>query len=484
MANKKSNLNLKETIQSTPVLWVGRTTNKNDERIMIWNNLGISNIILIEEINNKAKGHKLVIHAKEEVLKVRKQILESFTILFPEFSGLTIDKDTIESFEDVKVDYDYNEALFRDGFKFLDKELVTKVLSDAGIDISSYNYTEIKVDDSDEIVTIPTVCGYENYPEELKEFMTDTTKYAGKTISKQDEYYMLEMDCYKGIIAAGDAGTGKSFDASAYAEERKIPMITTQLSQGIDEDFIIGKWQPNEGKDGYTFCYGPLALALKYDCWLKIEEANYAPAGVTSCINSVLDDNGQLSLPNGEVLHRGPNFRLILTVNPGYRGTNQFNEATLNRFAVVYYAPITRQELVERLKANTGYKNTRVLEVIAEQVLAIRDAFEQDNKEVEVTYRNAERFLRMIRKAPKIDIEKQFSMAFLNNAIFDMDDIPTELADLKKNQQEALKNIKDAIKNATVAPCANGTLHIDIPTVDEDELDELENINDAGFIEL
>jgi MoxR-like ATPase len=181
------------------------------------------------------------------------------------------------------------------------------------------------------------------------------------------------------------------------------------------------------------------------------------------------------------MLKRGKNFRLILTVNPGYRGTNMFNEATLNRFATVYYEPISKKTLIQRLKQETGYKNDKVLEAIAEQFDSLRGIFQSKNMETEVTYRNTSRFVKMILLAPDKSLEKQFDMAFVNNAIFEMNDIAVELKELKEVRKDMLNNIKLALAEGTDEVTeASWTCR---PQVDMNDLTA--NVNEDGsFIDI
>ncbi len=278
--------------------------------------------------------------------------------------------------------------------------------------------------------------------------MVDTSKYKTYIMDKKDEYEMLDLGCFCGIIAAGPAGTGKSTDPLIYCAKEEIPVVVFQCTPGTEEDAIIGNFIPN-ASGGFSLKRGPLANAIEQDCWLVINEANYVPSGILSCLNSVMDDNAQVLLDDGSMLKRGNNFRLILTVNPGYRGTNMFNEATLNRFATVYYEPINKKTLISRLKQESGYKNDKVLEAVAEQFDKLRGIYQSKNMETEVTYRNALRFLKMILLTPHISIEKQFDMAFVNNAIFEMNDIQVELNDLKDIRKDMLNDIKSALNEGT-----------------------------------
>jgi hypothetical protein len=339
---------------------------------------------------------------------------------------------------------DYNTILFDKNIKPLKSTTVIPFLDNAGINITTYNYTVATVDNSHSLTQNFVTKGYSNYSPDVLAIMADTTKYKTYTMDKLEEYEMMDMGCYLGIVAAGPAGTGKSTDPLIYCAKEEIPVVVFQCTPGTEEDAIIGNFIPS-ASGGFTLKRGPLANAIEQDCWLVINEANYVPSGILSCLNSVMDDNAQVLLDDGSMLKRGNNFRLILTVNPGYRGTNMFNEATLNRFATIYYEPITKLTLINRIQQETGYKNTKVLEAIAEQFTKLRDIYESKNMETEVTYRNVLRFVKMLLLAPHVDIKKQFDMAFINNAIFEMNDISIELSDLKDIRREMISDISSAL---------------------------------------
>lgn len=470
---KKIN-NLEDIFKETPVLWFGRTENKNDELILIWNNNGISHIVLAEEVHDDEEGDKLILHATSDTLKLKKEILESILICFPQLKEYD-DKVYMptKSFKKVKVSHDFNQFLYDKDIKFLDKALVTQVLTNAGIDISSYEYTDIKVDNTHKLVATYCAHGYENYTPEVRRIMVDVSKYKDYIMDKTEEYDMLDKGCYIGIVAAGPAGTGKSTDPLIYAAKHGIPIIVFQCTPNTEEDTIIGNFIP-DGKGGFILKRGPLANAIEQDCWIVINEANYVPSAILSILNSIMDDNAQVLLDDGTMLHRHANFRIILTVNPGYRGTNLFNEATLNRFVTIYYPPITKEVLVERLMFETGYKNKKVLDCIADQFNTLRNLYKDKNMDTEVTYRNVHRFLKMRLLSPEVSIEKQFDMAFITNAIFEFDDIDIELADLQKVRKEYVEKIKAAEEASTVSAIPNGSLHIDLPQSFDEEIDSLD----------
>lgn len=439
----KKNESLADVLRTTALVWLGKTNIDNTDVLLVNFNKTL-HLVVVETTEEE-----LILKSKQETIALSKEI---FKVLY-EINPLLIEKHvstTTTSLlpKGLEILEDYNLTLFDRGIKPLKVTTVAPFLDNIGINTTKYNYTHAVVDNSHTLTQDWVDKGYSNYSPDVLSIMADTSKYITYTMEKRDEYEMMDMGCYHGIVAAGPAGTGKSTDALIYCATEKIPVVVFQCTPGTEEDAIIGNFIPS-ASGGFTLKRGPLANAIEQDCWLVINEANYVPSGILSCLNSVMDDNAQVLLDDGSMLKRGKNFRLILTVNPGYRGTNMFNEATLNRFATVYYEPITKLTLINRLQHETGYKNTKVLEAIAEQFDKLRNIYLSKNMETEVTYRNVLRFVKMILLARHIDIKKQFDMAFINNAIFEMNDISTELEDLQSIGEEMLKDITSALESDT-----------------------------------
>ena len=440
----KKNTSFADELRSAAYIWLGNT-NIDNTQLFLTNFNKKTHWILVE--NNE---DNITLKAPKETTALSQEIFSALYEIYPEWKKKETGKvNTTTLPKKLSITDDCNETLFSKSIKPLKESTVKTFLEGLGVDVSSYTYTKLTVDNSHSVVKTEVAKGYDNYSEELKELMADTSHYKDYTMDKQDEYAMMDAGCYTGIVAAGPAGTGKSTDPLIYCAKHEIPVIVFQCTPGTEEDTIIGNFIPNTEGTGYKLKRGPLANAIEQDCWLVINEANYVPSGILSCLNSIMDDNAQVLLDDGTMLHRGKNFRLVLTVNPGYRGTNMFNEATLNRFATVYYAPISKEVLIARLQQETGYKNKKVLETIAEKFDKLRSIYESRNMETEITYRNVIRFVKMILIAPEVSIEKQFDMAFVNNAIFEMNDIPTELSDLKDITKEYIKDIKNALSEGT-----------------------------------
>jgi hypothetical protein len=439
---KKINKSFAEELRSSAYVWLGEVEH-DDMYLLLINFNKTTHWVVVQE-----DSETLIIKGLKETTCLDREIFDALYEINPAWKKKHIGILNISSFPALKITKDCNNTLFKRGIKPLKETTVIPFLTSLGADVSSYTYTHLVVDNTHNLQPNSVTKGYSNYSKEANQFMVDTSKYKTYTMDKKEEFEMLDMGCFCGIIAAGPAGTGKSTDPLIYCAKNEIPVIVFQCTPGTEEDAIIGNFIPNTS-GGFSLKRGPLANAIEQDCWLVINEANYVPSGILSCLNSVMDDNAQVLLDDGSILKRGPNFRIVLTVNPGYRGTNMFNEATLNRFATVYYEPISKEVLIERLQQESGYKNKKVLEAIAEQFDKLRGIYQSKNMETEVTYRNVLRFLKMVLLAPQVSIEKQFDMAFINSTIFEMNDIDTEIVTLRTLRTDMLSSIKSALDEGT-----------------------------------
>lgn len=439
----KKNESFADVLRTSAYVWLGNTNLENTKVLLINFNKKTHWVIVENNDDN------VTLRAPKETTALSQEIFTALYEIHPTWKNKEIG--TINTSilpKGLSIISDDNNVCYKKGIKPLKQTTVIPFLDSLGINVTMYDYTTLNIDNSHTLSKDSVTKGYSNYSSDLLSIMADTSRYKSYTMDKKDEYEMMDIGCYKGIVAAGPAGTGKSTDPLIYCAIKEIPVVVFQCTPGTEEDTIIGNFIPNPS-GGFTLKRGPLANAIEQDCWLVINEANYVPSGILSCLNSVMDDNAQVLLDDGTMLKVGKNFRLILTVNPGYRGTNMFNEATLNRFATVYYEPISKEVLIKRLKQESGYKNEKVLQAVAEQFDKLRGIYQSKNMETEVTYRNASRFLKMILLAPEVSIEKQFDMAFINNAIFEMNDIQVELNDLKEIRKDMLSDIKSALSEGT-----------------------------------
>jgi len=137
----------------------------------------------------------------------------------------------------------------------------------------------------------------------------------------------------KTILLHGPAGTGKTISCKLICRDIGLPIMdTVNCSENLDE-FILGKFIPE--KDKIVFKESYVTKAIRDGGAVVFEEINFAKPAHLAFLNSLLDDNGFVRLDNGEIVRRSPNFRFFATMNLGYFGTKELNQALYNRFNTI-----------------------------------------------------------------------------------------------------------------------------------------------------
>ena len=143
-------------------------------------------------------------------------------------------------------------------------------------------------------------------------------------------YSAITNNDARAVLFHGPAGTGKTISCKLVCQEIGIPIMDViNCTENLDE-FILGKFLPEE--DRIVFKESYVTKAIRHGGAVIFEEINFAKPQYLSFLNSLLDDNGFVRLDNNEVVRRHPDFRFLATMNLGYFGTKELNQALFNRF--------------------------------------------------------------------------------------------------------------------------------------------------------
>ena len=159
------------------------------------------------------------------------------------------------------------------------------------------------------------------------------------------------------MMFVGEAGTGKSTAARVIPYRCGIPYISINFCVNIEESDLVGTMIPNPEKASaedpeFIWQDGILTKAVRNGYTVVLEEINFARPGVLGKLNSLLDENRQIDLPNGEILKAHKNFRMIATCNIAYEGTNRFNKALINRFEIIHkFEDLKKVETFKTIKS-------------------------------------------------------------------------------------------------------------------------------------
>lgn len=170
------------------------------------------------------------------------------------------------------------------------------------------------------------------------------TFYYGNTIWEEALAALLAG---KNILLAGPKATGKNILAENLAAAFGRPVFTVSFHINTDAAALIG----TDTYDGQkvTFREGPVTRSAKYGGFAVLDEINMARNEALAVLHSALDFRRVIDVPGYELIHVSPETRFIGTMNYGYAGTRELNEALSSRFAVIMMPAITEKDLVRLL---------------------------------------------------------------------------------------------------------------------------------------
>lgn len=455
-SNNNNKASLGDVLRTSAIVWLGETNLTNTDILVVdFNNT--KHIVLIE-INSLNKSYTL--KAPSDTLSLQIELTNILNELYPYFKEDNY-SNTSEKIAmlpmGLSVVRDYNNLLLTKGIKPLKEVTIKTYLDSVGINITLYEYSKIKVDNSHTIKVDTITKGYKNYAKEALQYAIDVSKYKGMKPTYPSLVELVLQGAY--FILAGPAGTGKTTEFKIVGANEGIPVYLVSFTANSQEDDFLSTFLPNTSDDGKSFVLkrSVFTYAFEYGGIVILDEINYAHPNVLSAFHAALDDTATITLDDGTVLHRHKDFRCVATMNPNYSGTNKLNAAFLDRFDHFEWPKLSKQDVVDRLKVNTGYKNDRVLSVIGDIYEKLSDLYLAKNFETEVTYRRVESFLTKLLLNPEMDRSFIFDIAFLNiTALTDLDDIPTELAELREIREHYLKDL-DSVLNVKEEEYVEGT---------------------------
>ncbi|MDR3239777.1 MAG: AAA family ATPase [Clostridiales bacterium] len=149
------------------------------------------------------------------------------------------------------------------------------------------------------------------------------------------------------VLFHGPSGTGKTISCKLVCQEIRLPIMQViNCTENLDE-FVLGKFIPEE--DRIIFKESYVTGAIRHGGAVVFEEINFAKPQYLAFLNSLLDDNGFVRLDNGEVVRRHVNFRFFATMNLGYFGTKELNQALYNRFNIVLELAALSDEAIAKM---------------------------------------------------------------------------------------------------------------------------------------
>lgn len=156
------------------------------------------------------------------------------------------------------------------------------------------------------------------------------------------------------VLLIGNTGSGKT---SLCEMVSNYQLLTVQCHQNTESSDFIGGLRPAEAQDQeqgklFTWSTGPLVNAMQTGVPLLIDEISLADDSVIERLNSVLETEKSLVVPevSEETIYGQPGFKIFATMNPGGDyGKKELSPALSNRFTVVWCETPTSHDQLNQI---------------------------------------------------------------------------------------------------------------------------------------
>ncbi len=183
-------------------------------------------------------------------------------------------------------------------------------------------------------------------PDSLKARLVEPSMpFYGTKILTQAVTALLEGE---NLLLCGDKATGKNILAENLAWIFGRPTYNISFHVNTDSSSLIGTdtFKSNE----VTLRQGPI-----YQCAISggfgiLDEINMAKNDAVAVLHAVLDYRRIMDVPGYEKIALHPATRFIGTMNYGYAGTKELNEALVSRFMVINMPPLSMERLEQILR--------------------------------------------------------------------------------------------------------------------------------------
>ena len=187
---------------------------------------------------------------------------------------------------------------------------------------------------------------YHPVEEQVKSRLTQPSMaFYGTEILNRAVAALLEGE---NLLLCGDKATGKNVLAENLAWIFGRPIYDISFHVNTDSSSLIGTdtFVNNEVK----LREGPIYQCAKWGGFGILDEINMAKSDAVSVLHGVLDFRRILDVPGYDRINLHPAARFIATMNYGYAGTKELNEALVSRFMVINMPSLTMERMYQILE--------------------------------------------------------------------------------------------------------------------------------------
>lgn len=154
--------------------------------------------------------------------------------------------------------------------------------------------------------------------------------------------------CGENILLVGHKATGKNIFAENLAAAFGRPKWDISFHVNMDAASLIGMDTFRNGE--VTFRPGPVYSAAKSGGFAILDEINMAKSEAMAVLHATLDFRRTIDVPGYDRIDLHTATRFIATMNYGYSGTKELNEALVSRFAVIKMPMISKDNLIKLIQ--------------------------------------------------------------------------------------------------------------------------------------
>lgn len=157
------------------------------------------------------------------------------------------------------------------------------------------------------------------------------------------EWAIAALLCGKNLLLTGGKATGKNVLAENLAAAFGRPAWNVSFHVNLDASGLVGTDTFTDGQ--VQFRPGPVYRCARHGGFGILDEINMAKNEALAVLHAALDFRRVLDVPGYDRLPIAPAARFIATMNYGYAGTRELNEALASRFAVIQMPAISPENL-------------------------------------------------------------------------------------------------------------------------------------------
>ena len=187
---------------------------------------------------------------------------------------------------------------------------------------------------------------YPTEEEVLSRVTEPSMPFYGTNILEKAVTALLEGE---NLLICGDKATGKNVLAENLAWIFGRPIYNISFHVNTDSNSLIGTdtFKNNE----VQLRKGPIYQCAQYGGFGILDEINMAKNDAVSVLHATLDYRRIMDVPGYDRVKLHPATRFIATMNYGYAGTKELNEALVSRFMVINMPSLTKDRLEQILQS-------------------------------------------------------------------------------------------------------------------------------------